>query len=247
MTPAAPADPATPAAAPAKIAAVLGGIAGTTLLLWLAGPRLLSQLDYFHVQSVQLEGARFLSPTAVVAALGSDTAASVFQNTTLLTSRVESLPLVASARVRRRLPGTLVVTIVERTPVALVATADGFRGVDSAGAPLPIDPAVSAFDAPVVLPPLGPRDSAADRRLYNLLGTMRTNAPALFDAIEEARRISPTEWQLRTTRQRVRVMPQVTLARLADIFPVEQDLARRRIRAAELDLRFRNLVIARLP
>ena len=215
-------------------------------LFWIA-PRVLSVFDYFHVQTVQLEGARFLTPTAVIAALGADTAASVFDDPRRFQAKVESLPLVASARVRRRLPGTLVVTIVERTPVALIATPDGFRGVDSAGTWLPIDPAVSAFDAPVVLPPSGARDSSADRRLYNLLGALRATDPTLFDAIEDVRRVSATEWQLHTTRQLVRFTPEVTLGRLADIFPVEQNLAHRRIRAAELDLRFRNLVIARLP
>ena len=220
--------------------------AAIALLLFIV-PHAFRGLDYFHVQTVQLEGARFLTPTSVIAALGADTAASVFDDPAHFVAKVESIPLVARARVRRRLPGTLVVTIVERTPVALIPTAEGFRGVDSAGTRLPIDPAIAAFDAPVVLPPTGPRDSAADRRLFNLLGAMRTQNPSLFDAIEEARRVSTTEWQLRTTRQRIRIAPEVTLARLADIFPVEQDLARRRIRAAELDLRFRNLVIARLP
>ncbi len=215
-------------------------------LFW-AAPKMLSGLDYFHVQTVQLEGARFLAPTTVVAALGADTTASVFDDPRTFQAKVESLPLVATARVRRRLPGTLVVTIIERTPVALIATPDGFRAVDSAGTRLPIDPAVTAFDAPVVLPPLGARDSAADRRLYNLLGAVRATDPTLFDAIEDVRRASATEWQLHTTRQLVRFAPQVTLGRLEDIFPVEQYLAHRRIRAAELDLRFRNHVIARLP
>ena len=225
---------------------ILATAAGT--MVYFAAPYLLGRLDYFHVQTVQLEGARFLSPTAVIAALGADTAASVFDDPRRFADRVERLPLVASAQVRRRLPGTLVVSIVERIPVALVASRQGFRGVDSAGSPLPIDPAVGAFDGPVVLPPAaGAQDTAADRRLYNMLGMLRVQDPALFDAIEEVRRVSATEWQLRTSRQIVRVTPEVTLTRLADIFPVEQDLARRHIRAAELDLRYRNLVIARLP
>lgn len=221
-------------------------IAACALVLF-ALPYALRGLDYFHVQTVQLEGAKFLTPTAVVAALGADTSASVFDDPDRFAAKVESIPLVARARVRRRLPGTLVVTIVERIPVALIPTADGFRGVDSAGTRLPIHPELSAFDAPVVLPAAGPRDAAADRSLFNLLGALRAQNLALFDAIEEARRVSATEWQLRTTRQRVRIQPQVTVTRLADILPVEQDLAKRRIRAAELDLRFRNLVIARLP
>jgi cell division septal protein FtsQ len=218
-----------------------------TVLAWLGLPRLLAMLDYFHVQQVQLEGARYLQPSRVMEAIGGDTSVSVLSDMDRFVTRVESLPLVASARVRRRLPGTLIVSIVERTPVALIATRDGFRGVDSSGRRLPLDPSLAAFDAPVVLPAAGARDTAADRRLFNLLGAMRERSPALFDVIDEARRVSATEWQFRTARQRVRVRPEVTLERLADIFPVEQDLERRNLRAAELDLRFRNLVIARLP
>jgi cell division protein FtsQ len=39
----------------------------------------------------------------------------------------------------------------------------------------------------------------------------------------------------------------VSVERLADVRPVELDLARRALRVAELDLRFRDQVIARLP
>jgi cell division protein FtsQ len=39
----------------------------------------------------------------------------------------------------------------------------------------------------------------------------------------------------------------VTVQRLADILPVERDLATRQLRASELDLRYREQVIARLP
>lgn len=213
-------------------------------VLWL--PRLLATLDYFHVQTVKLEGARFLTPTVIVDALR-DTSKSVFDDADRYRARVESIPLVARATIRRQLPGTLIVRIVERTPVAIIATKDGFRGVDSAGTTLPVEPSAAGFDAPLVLAPIGARDTAADRRLFQLLGSIRAADPALFDAIDEARRISATEWQLTTTRQRVRIAPDVTLARLADIFPIEQDLARRRIRAAEIDLRYRNHAIARLP
>ena len=38
----------------------------------------------------------------------------------------------------------------------------------------------------------------------------------------------------------------VTAERLSDVVPVEQDLSRRNLRAAELDLRFRDQVVARL-
>jgi hypothetical protein len=42
-------------------------------------------------------------------------------------------------------------------------------------------------------------------------------------------------------------MADVTVQRLADILPVERDLANKQLRAAELDLRYREQVIVRLP
>ena len=44
----------------------------------------------------------------------------------------------------------------------------------------------------------------------------------------------------------VRALGDVTLQRLSEVELVEQDLARRRLRATELDLRYRDQVIARL-
>jgi hypothetical protein len=45
---------------------------------------------------------------------------------------------------------------------------------------------------------------------------------------------------------RIRVPIGLSVERMADIFPVETDLARRQLRAGELDLRYRDQVIARL-
>jgi len=46
--------------------------------------------------------------------------------------------------------------------------------------------------------------------------------------------------------QPVRTMQDVTLERLADVEPVEADLLHKQLRVAEIDLRFRDQVIARL-
>nr|MCU0626302.1 FtsQ-type POTRA domain-containing protein [Gemmatimonadaceae bacterium] len=94
------------------------------------------------------------------------------------------LPLVAEAEVDRRLPGTLVVRIAERTPVALVAGASGLRAVDTAGTILPIDPVVSTVDAPVVSRARAARDVTGDKRLFAFLGALRAQNPELFDHIE---------------------------------------------------------------
>jgi cell division protein FtsQ len=48
-------------------------------------------------------------------------------------ARVERIPQVASASVRRDWPGTVVVTVVERVAAALVPDAKGYEVVDSGG------------------------------------------------------------------------------------------------------------------
>jgi cell division protein FtsQ len=45
----------------------------------------------------------------------------------------------------------------------------------------------------------------------------------------------------------VRAMKDVSLERLTEIAPVEADLERKQLRATEIDLRYRDQVIARLP
>lgn len=229
----------------ALVAAIVAAVGATAAI---GAPVAFRRMDYFHVQRVELHGARYLQPAEVTAALGADTAATVFDDLAALEARLARLPLVAGAEITRTLPGTLVVRIAERTPVALVAAGTGLRAVDTTGAILPIDPALTPVDAPVLHAAVGARDAGADRRLLAFLGQLRAKDPALFDRIESAQRVAADEWQLRTTAgTRVRVMPEVTVGRLATIFPVEQDLTSRRLHAVELDLRYRNLVIARLP
>jgi cell division protein FtsQ len=145
------------------------------------------------------------------------------------------------------LPGTLVVEIVERVPVALVPAPGGFRAYDDRGAALPIDPTRVTIDAPVLI--------ARDVPLLKLLGTMRAGMPAMYQRVSAARRSGRNEIVLdfkspSTTApqtESVRAMDDLTLQRLADIEPVEQDLNRKQLRAAEIDLRYRDQVIARLP
>jgi cell division protein FtsQ len=65
--------------------------------------------------------------------------------------------------------------------------------------------------------------------------------------VSEIRREGRNELLVRLADARVRALANVSADRLADITPVEADLARRHLRVAELDLRYRDQVIARLP
>jgi len=216
---------------------------------WWWGPRALTRLAYFRVRRVEIDGARYTSANAVLARLRVDTTWSVWSDLSRLARRVESDPLVAHARVERRLPGTLHIVLTEREPVAMVPIVGGIVVIDANGRSLPIDPSrVGGVDVPV----LAARDSATLR----LLGVLRDSAPEIFARISQVRRAGPEEVRFTITTPGVgagaqagfilRAGPDLTAARVADLIPVESDLARRRVRFAEIDLRFRDQVIARL-
>jgi cell division protein FtsQ len=83
--------------------------------------------------------------------------------------------------------------------------------------------------------------------VYHLLGAMQREAPRLYARVGSVRAAGTDELVLDVGGLPVRALTSVSLARLSDIEPVERDLARRQLRAAELDLRYRDQVIARLP
>lgn len=208
----------------------------------------LRHLDFFRVRRVEIDGARYVSPDEIVSRLRIDTTQSLFDDVGPLEKRVRQHPSVRDVRIERKLPGTLLVKITENLPVAFVQAASGLVVVDAAGRSLPVNPATADVDLPV----LAVRDTLALR----VLGQVREQAPALFARIGEVRRVpqgasfyllfrlteSPS-----SLAHDVLASGDVTADRLSDIVPVEQDLARRNRHATELDLRFRDQVIARLP
>ena len=220
-----------------RAAAVIAGIILLVAIPWWAPP-LLARMAFFRVRQVEIEGARYLSPDEVVARLAIDTTMSVWDDLDAPAARVAGHPQVLEASIERRLPGTLVVHVTENLPVALVPQANGFRAIDAAGRTLPIDPSRTAVDLPIV--------QRADSALLPLLAAIREAEPRVFDRVSEARRVGAGEVLFLLTSYRVRAMLDVSPARLADIFPVEEDLARRNARIAELDLRYRDQVIARV-
>jgi cell division protein FtsQ len=218
-----------------------------------------SRLEFFHLRAVSVEGTRYLSPDTVVKRLALDTLRSVWDDTEPLAERLRRLPQVTDVEIERRLPGTLVVKIRENVPVALVPSPRGLEAVDTAGRVLPIDPANDETDLPIA--------NQRDARVLALLGEIRSGDAALYSRISEISRdgkgaavlllapiggiaqgeLSSDSTQARGPRSlRVRIPLGVSVSRLADIFPVETDLVRRRANIAELDLRYRDQVIARL-
>lgn len=236
-----PETPESAAEARAKrwiVPAVFAAAAFLVLMAPLWAPLFLRRMTFFQVRHIEVIGARYVEPRDVLTRMRVDTLASVWDPAGPLEARVAAHPLVRSVNVDRRLPGTLVVRLVEHAPVALVPSPNGFRVYDDRGVALPIDPAVVQVDAPI----LGRLDSTA----LKLLGAARADAPDLYRRLSEVRREGHNELLLVLDSVPVRAPANVTLQRLADLELVEHDLARRKLRAVELDLRYRDQVIARL-
>jgi cell division septal protein FtsQ len=215
------------------------------------------QMAFFRVRSVEVRGVRYLQPKEVLSRLKVDTLMSLWDDLEPLRERVRHHPQVTGVTITRRLPGTLVVTIQENQPVALIQSATGLVPYDSLGHVLPIDPARTNLDLPIV--------ATSDPVLLKLVGAIRYAVPRVFSRIEEVRRTGRDEILLTLSRSqpqgarivgdttvsnvgtvRVRIPLGLSVERLADIFPVENDLAHRQVHVGELDLRYRDQVIARL-
>lgn len=220
------------------------------------GPVLLSRLGYFHIRQVEIYGAVYASPSRIISRMRVDTTMSIWMNLAPVERRVARDPQVRSVAMERKLPGTLVVRLVENAPVALVespgrptkaGSGTAMRVVDGAGHALPIDPSRTDIDLPVV--------ESADPSVLELLADVKAREPRLFAEISSVRRGSGAagsgggsadELDVVLPSVMVRALVGVSAERLADVIPVEADLARRHARVAELDLRFRDQVIARL-
>lgn len=233
----APADPAPGRRIPWRLILAVPLLVAILAAPWWA-PRALARLAFFRVRRIEIAGTRYVPPSDILRRLNVDTTKSVWDPAAPLEERVAGHPEIRSVRIRRRLPGTLVVEIVESLPVALVPAAAGLRAYDDRGVLLPVDPTRADIDVPV----LARRDTA----LLRLLGDIRRTAPGVYARISELRRLPRGDIRLTIAAMAVLAPADVTVDRLMELDPVSQDLARRQLRAAELDLRFRDQVIARL-
>jgi cell division protein FtsQ len=218
------------------IVLLIGVLAVAASPMW--GPRVLSRLAFFRVRAVEVDGAHYVAAGDVVAAMRVDTTVSVWDDVRPYAARVQSIREIEDASISRKLPGTLLVRVTEKTPVALIPATGDLRVYDGGGTALPIDPARIDIDLPIVNRP--------DRRVLKLLDTVRVQIPALFARISDVRRLASGDLVVTMPDVVVRAPGNVDAGRLAEVLPVTADLARRHVRAAELDLRFRDQVVVRL-
>jgi cell division protein FtsQ len=112
-----------------RILLVVAVLAVVAAAVWAVGSSPLLGL-----RDVRVEGTRTLRPAQVSALVEVPRGTPLVRvDTAAVSARVAALPLVAHVEVTRSLPGTLVVTVQERTPVAVLEDAGRFHLLDRAG------------------------------------------------------------------------------------------------------------------
>jgi cell division protein FtsQ len=218
-------------------------IAAVAILLGVTSPfwarPLLSRMEFFRVRRIEVRNARFTPPEEIRKRLAIDTTFSIWNDLEPLKRRVAEHKQVSEVRISRRFPSTLVVTVDEYQPVALVPGRNGLQAFDATGRALPLDPSRTPVDVPVL--------HRADTTVLRFLAQVQAMHRDLFARVNEVRRVSRDEILLDLVTFSVRVRPDIGMERLAQISSVESNLATRHARPRELDFRFRDQVIARFP
>ena len=214
----------------------IGTLLALTVPLW--APLMMRRMDYFRVRRLEIVGTRYIAPNDIVSRANVDTTRSVWDPTAPIAGRVKTHPGVQDVAIRRKLPGTLVITVTEYQPIALVPGPQGFRVFDQRGIALPIDPSRVDVDAPVL--------ASADIALLRLLAAVRGAIPDLYASVSELRRAGKYELVFQLDGMPVRTMSSISLEELNQIGPVRDDLRKRAAHVSELDLRYKDQIIARL-
>lgn len=172
----------------ARMAAVAGA-AVTLLLIAAFAPAGLRSMDAFSVQRVEVSGTRHMTGRTAVEASGITAGSNVFDDIGPWQRSLRRHPLVADARIERRPPSMLVITIVEAEPVAFARTPE-LRAIDRTGRVLPTDPTHDDMDLPVLavqttLSADGRATDAATQTIATFITEVLELEPALFAWVSE--------------------------------------------------------------
>ncbi len=215
---------------------VLGAFVLAAVLAYWWVPRALRPMAFFGVRRVDVMGAHYLTPDAVVQAMELRPGASVFDDLGVVEDRLMRTGSLLEARVRRRLPATLAVSIVEKEPVALAAGPLGLTPLSRDARALPYDVTRAGVDAPIVAEATAP--------LLEALGRIQVTDLGLFADVVSAR-VHGGEVVLDLTQGRVRLELPVDPEVVRSVSAVRRDLAASGRAWRELDGRYRGWIVVR--
>jgi hypothetical protein len=162
------------------------GLLGLSVPAWV--PRLLATLPAFRVEQIEVIGTRYIPPDEVKALVALGPEASVWDDLDVWEARVRSHPMIRDATVRRNGLHALQVVVVEKRPVALVATPE-LRPVNADGHLLPLDASRAELDLPIIhgLAEVD-GDEVVDpdtRRIARLLDALDRAQPEFLEVVSE--------------------------------------------------------------
>ncbi|WP_278265556.1 FtsQ-type POTRA domain-containing protein [Nocardia sp. AG03] len=152
------------------------------------------------VRTVRIDGLSVVTQDEVRSRLEIPDGRSMLRiDTNSIAQRVAAIPKVRSVRVQRKFPSTVLVTVVERTPVVYVESPDGAHLIDAESVEFAIEP-VTPIGVPKLLTEGSFTGPAATRAAVDVLVTL---PPALSVQVGEvvARSISDVSLNLRDGRK----------------------------------------------
>lgn len=200
-----------------------------------AGFRLVKTLAFFHVRRIELVGGTYLTPADIAGAIALPARASIFDPTAPSLARVRRMAGVRDARIARRLPGTLRVTIREAEAIALGERNGRLVLLDARGGILPFDPTSPAADLPL---------AETDAAVAGLLARVRETDADLFAGIDRGSRIKQ-DVVLEMGGGRVIFRADATGDEIRDLALIKDWLARDGTSWRELDARFTARIVVR--
>jgi len=214
--------------------ALAAGLVALLAMLY-AGVRLLGNSSFFQIRRIELVGGTYLTPADIARAIAVPARASIFGTTAPYLARVRRLGGVREARIARRLPGTLRVTIREAEAVALSERNGRLVLLDVQGTILPFDPTSPAADLPL---------ADADPAVAGVLARVRETDADLFRSIDRGSRFKQ-DVVLEMGGGRVIFRADATGDEIRDLALIRDWLAREGTSWRELDARFSSRVVVR--
>ncbi|WP_445192044.1 cell division protein FtsQ/DivIB [Sphingomonas sp. Tas61C01] len=226
-----------------------GGVVALVVASWIGVPGMIGNAIAegagragFRVEQIEVTGLKRMDRMSVYAvALDQQSRAMPLVDLDAVREKLLRYGWIADAHVSRRLPDTLLVDIVERTPAAVWQDSGRLTLIDASGVLLePVDPAAIP-DLPLVIGPGADRQEAAYQ-------TLLAAAPALKPRVKAATWIGNRRWDLTFESGETLALPEdgapAALLKFAEMDGARPLLGRGWIR---FDMRDPSKLVARKP
>lgn len=149
----------------------------------------------FALKTIEITGAAHTPKVAMNDVMSAYRGTNLFRlDIANLQRDLGKLPWVSRVEIEKKLPATLHVNVVERTPAALVHDNDKLRYVDEHGVAFAeLSPSIGDSDLPVIT---GAADGAELARAVAFVRDLRARDPQVFSRISEVRPVAPRGFAL---------------------------------------------------